>query len=553
MKSMAVSTLNEIDLEELERQLRLTGALWNAQEDPISELARLVDAQSAPPLADNVVDLANVRGAREQGVQPTLFDSPPPVALAARAPPDFPAQPVDSPPWSLEAAPAPEAALRPMLDHPFGETAPAPQRASLPAQPPSAMNFGGGVTVDENSAPPRPPRRGFVWRATVGLFLIGGLGAMGYEFGVKYGLPGLTRKPPLILAVDGPLKALPPKQDSATPAEAADAARAGDAKPAKPAAVKIVNSEEQPVDLHLAPPAPPQPPAPAQPPAQAAAAAHAPLAAVPDAKAAAALAPAPSPPLVAPAPSAPVVANAPAPSAPPTAFGEPKRVKTVAVRPDGTLISANGAPALSIAAAAPAPSALAALPKAVAASPVVSPAPSAATPAADAPVSPQATTPKLDFKAKPSVKSTARVTAAKIDTTIPAIDAPLQIAPPTKLEKVAKAAKAKLAESPSPTPISTIAAPTPAASPPTSGSAESYGVQLAAPTVEADAESAMKRLKSKYAAQLGDLEPAIHKADINGHNVFRVRVGAMPKADAVALCDKIKVSGGDGACFVAHN
>ena len=381
-----------------------------------------------------------------------------------------------------------------------------------------------------------------------------GLIALATGLGAKYGLPGLPKKPPLILAAEGPAKVLPPNQEAAAASQNADSILAKDAKGAKAPPAKIVVNEEQPVDLHLAPPAPAQPPAAAQP--------AAPLALEPAAVATPAkpaqenLAPTPTTPVVAPA------AISPTPAAPVTQLAPPLPVHVVSVRPDGTVIGAEGA-ATPAAALTPPPV-------------VAAPVGPVSAPAQDAAVTPQATTPKLDFKAKPSAKSTARVATAKIDTTVPATDAPLQIGLPTKLEKAAKAAKAK-AGAPTPAPAAeAVAAPTqaapatpnvlaslasalsqapaaPAAPTPAPAAATDGGgvfaVQLAAPGSEEEAQGDIKRLKAKYASELGGLEPGVHKADVNGRAVYRVRVTGMSKTGAVALCEKLRASG--GACFLA--
>jgi hypothetical protein len=76
-------------------------------------------------------------------------------------------------------------------------------------------------------------------------------------------------------------------------------------------------------------------------------------------------------------------------------------------------------------------------------------------------------------------------------------------------------------------------------------------VQLAAPRSEADAKSAIARLKSKYAAVLGDVDLAARPAEVKGETIYRVRADGLSKADAAALCSKLKAAGGD--CFVAKD
>ena len=77
-------------------------------------------------------------------------------------------------------------------------------------------------------------------------------------------------------------------------------------------------------------------------------------------------------------------------------------------------------------------------------------------------------------------------------------------------------------------------------------------MQLAAPRSEADARSAIQRFQSKYSDALGETELGVRKgSDFSGEAVYRVRTAGMSKADARALCDKLKADGGD--CFVAKN
>ena len=49
------------------------------------------------------------------------------------------------------------------------------------------------------------------------------------------------------------------------------------------------------------------------------------------------------------------------------------------------------------------------------------------------------------------------------------------------------------------------------------------------------------------------MQPSIHQADSNGKSIYRVRVSGLSKAEAVSLCQKLKASGGEAACFVAKD
>ena len=56
-------------------------------------------------------------------------------------------------------------------------------------------------------------------------------------------------------------------------------------------------------------------------------------------------------------------------------------------------------------------------------------------------------------------------------------------------------------------------------------------------------------MQSEYGAALGGHRPGVVKGDSNGKPVFRVRAGGLSKDEAVAICTRVKASGGN--CFVA--
>jgi SPOR domain len=177
----------------------------------------------------------------------------------------------------------------------------------------------------------------------------------------------------------------------------------------------------------------------------------------------------------------------PQPSPEPTIAGliEPKKVKTVSVRPDGTVLPNDAPPAA-----------------AKSARPVVASPAKPATP-----------------------KSTARVATPN-----PADPA----AAKAKRMQVADAqAQAPIAEA------SHVAAGT-------------FAVQLAAPGTEQEAREVQVRLMKKFSGELAGFHPSIHKAEVGGKAVYRVRVSGLSSRDeATALCQKIQ--GGGGNCFVAKN
>jgi SPOR domain len=109
-----------------------------------------------------------------------------------------------------------------------------------------------------------------------------------------------------------------------------------------------------------------------------------------------------------------------------------------------------------------------------------------------------------------------------------------------------KAASA-LRGSPPPTQVAR-ADPKPAAT----GDRGDYGVQFAAPASEPAARKESARLRSKFASELGGLQPSVRQAEAHGHKIYQVRIGGLSKADAAALCLKLK-SSGEAACSVARD
>ncbi len=156
------------------------------------------------------------------------------------------------------------------------------------------------------------------WKIAVSALALAGVAMIGAVFVLRGGVPGLKKDAPFIAAAQGPTKVAPPSDQTVTTSSDAGATLLHDN--AKQGPVKVVNSEEQPVDLNAQasvnnPPAS----APADPSTSAA-----------DATALAATI---NTPLVAPPPSAP-------PKGMTSEFPEPKPVRTISLRPDGTPIGA---------------------------------------------------------------------------------------------------------------------------------------------------------------------------------------------------------------------
>ena len=376
----------------------------------------------------------------------------------------------------------------------------------------------------------------------VSLLMVGGAVAM------KIGMPGLHKSPPLILAADGPSKLAPPNEATVQSAGDTSALRLKDL--ARVAPEELVSTEEQPVDLLAQTPAPaPKPPAAdAQP-------APAPNSPVADGQ----LAPAPNTPIVA---RSEGLGGAPAPDR--TLFPSAKRVKNVSVRPDGTLISSDTAP--------DAP---------VAQSPAPAPSPAPVAPARkpeNAGAAALAATPSIDLPTKPAPKSSARMNIAKPATPAPANSAnaprlglgthaakpvrppkpkPVAVADaatPTQLNlldllginKPAQTQAPVIARSATP---AVVTAMTPRFETPSAGGG--WAVQLAGAHSKSEAQATLSGLQNKYGSDLGSASLAVHKAEVNGETIYRVRAGGLSKPDARSLCTKLKASGGE--CFVARN
>ena len=74
-------------------------------------------------------------------------------------------------------------------------------------------------------------------------------------------------------------------------------------------------------------------------------------------------------------------------------------------------------------------------------------------------------------------------------------------------------------------------------------------MQLAAPKSEAEAKKRCGAANAKYTSALNGSTIGVHKAVVNGETIYRLRVVGLSKADAAALCARLKGDGGD--CFIA--
>ena len=86
------------------------------------------------------------------------------------------------------------------------------------------------------------------WKLAVSALALAGVAMIGGVFAMRGGVPGLKKDAPFIAAAQGPTKVAPPSDQTVTTSSDAGATLLHDN--GKPAPVKVVNSEEQPVDLN---------------------------------------------------------------------------------------------------------------------------------------------------------------------------------------------------------------------------------------------------------------------------------------------------------------
>jgi hypothetical protein len=455
-----------IDLEEFERRLRKPLSLNQEDLDPLAELARFVGGQEDPFREDpykTVFEAQNRRPAgalrggqdhddvRERGVQEPLIRG------------DF---------ASIEAgllgADLPEDEFNPSANIVLDHSEEMDDAAHLPY--PDTKGDAGEASVPYEEIRSRRPL--YVMAAMI----IAGVAGIFASFAFK-GTLSSPDEVATIKAVDGPVKVQP---ETATGNEnpSQDATVLGGLPQQPP--VAAVSNIEQPSDLS----------------------AQTEVAATPGSlqssgarvAGGAANVPLPAPP----AQAQPRSPNEPQSIA---ELIEPKKVKTVSVRPDSTLLP-NDTPTRAAGRAVPAPIAR----------PATAPEEKAVTPKTAVRV---ATTPKPAVEAGNGNPQTAQTS----------------IAPKAKRpESVAVHERGQAGE-------------------PSSGT---FAVQLAAPASEQEARDLQARLMQKFGSELAGFRPSIRKAEVGGKEVYRVRFsGAASREQATALCQKVQGSG--GSCFVAKN
>ncbi|MFF9550521.1 SPOR domain-containing protein [Methylobacterium fujisawaense] len=208
------------------------------------------------------------------------------------------------------------------------------------------------------------------------------------------------------------------------------------------------------------------------------------------------------------------------------AFGEPRRVRTVAVKPE----------------APPAPP-----PReqqAVDAGPA--PIPTMVLPGDEPPPAALAKSKPMRQAAAAMPATTATPVDAQPDAAVePPAPKPVAVKPPPKAaQRIAAVAPAGAAAP------DTTASTTTDDEAVKSGPVSGFSVQLGVRSSAAEAKAAFRQMQAKYTLLAGKPE-LIRQAEVNGKTIYRVRVGPLEKAQAASLCSALQGEGGQ--CFVAKN
>jgi hypothetical protein len=449
-----------IDLEQFERRLRQPEAVPGRDEDPLAELARLVGQQDPykgvfEPQGRNLAPARNATRAWEES-QRSEPDG------AERLSGDFAAI---------------EAGLLAPQQH---ESATLDEAEEITGFS-NADNESQHWRYEDDALPVQSEIPGGEIRSRRPLYLMAavivvGIAGIGASFALKNG-SGASHEVATIKAADGPVK-IQPEATASADVSNQDASILNRAP--QPSAVALVNNAEQPVDLSQAQEKPPR------------------VIALGGSRVrsdnglvgGAASVPVPAPPMQS-QPQGDGLSIA--------GLIEPKKVKTVSVRPDGTLLPNDRTPQTA-SAVAPLPASRPATTTAKAATP----------------------------------KSTARVATTPKSVPVAATEA------------------GQPAQSAKPKPVQ-MADAQPGAAPSTSNqvSGGAFAVQLAAPESEQEARDIQVRLMKKFGSEIPGFHPSIRKALNGDKTVYRVRSSGLSRDEANALCKKVQSGGGN--CFVAKN
>jgi hypothetical protein len=476
---------NAFDLEEIERRMRESiDAKKSAPEpDPLAELARLV-GQANNDAFSKIFDAPPGQPARPNEAPPIAAPSRDQLYAAAFEP--YPQKRQDDP----YAPPQPVYAQQPAYGHGYAQQGYDPSQESQaydysqqPAQPAGDFAHQHATWHEQEYAQDyqqeayheEPPRKSLRAKLLIGaaILVVAGGSAAAY---MLRGTSGVGKDAPTIMASSGPTKVAPaePATDGAKPSISILERGASGATQSK-----VVSNEEQPVDVGATARVSGRP------------------VRVTDSGGPVTLAP----------PTPPPVAN--------SIFAEPKRVKAVSVRPDGTIIDGNTPATTAPAQRAEAPAA------------------TSPTPGGSAATSPVPAPRPMDMSS---------LVAAMTPSNTPG----------SGQKPVARAPDPKpVTSKPVVKPATVASAPATTGSIPASSGGGGFAVQLAGTTSPAEAKDAVERLTRKYASELGAYRPTVLKAEVGSKTVYRVRVKGLSSEDANTLCARLKAGG--GPCFVARD
>ncbi|MGR6430967.1 SPOR domain-containing protein [Rhizobium sp. PAMB 3174] len=237
----------------------------------------------------------------------------------------------------------------------------------------------------------------------------------------------------------------------------------------------------------------------------------------------------------------------------------PRKVRTLIVRPDGTLVTREEEPA----------AALTVTQKNDGAQPsVMAPAEAAGTT-----MHPDGTQPPVASEASPEALQQVANSNAAADANSPDMapdtpeeagpalanapvpvprpgDQPVRVVNNQNTAPAARPVETAAAEPVTPAAQAPAAATAPAAAQ-TTIPAGTYSIQIASLPSEAEAQKSYKNLATKFASVIGGRGMQIVKADIAGKGTYyRVRIAGGTKDEAVALCERYRAAG--GSCLVAR-
>ena len=218
---------------------------------------------------------------------------------------------------------------------------------------------------------------------------------------------------------------------------------------------------------------------------------------------------------------------------------KPRSVRTVVVRPDGTIVSSN----------TPANSPVVVAPSTVA-SPALNPQDQVAKETSKPKTGDAAQPVETASIAKPNKVKTTRVTTAALRTTDAA-----EPASETAVNKVVAKPKPKpvAAAKPKPEQVAAVT-PQPAAAAPEQDAlprvSSPYAVQISSQRSVGAAKQSYKDLSQRYDSIIGGRGVDMRQVEVKGKTYFRVRIPADSSGTATRMCNSIKEQGGD--CFVTR-